>query len=320
MFGCGIEVQDLQYGRIIAPESLAGGGCGVFGIRWERAGEVIRDRTERVGAGPSEEGSPADQVVLNRVGKGEGGLIVQGGEFGAELAVESEQWTGFDRAKCFGKNIVAVWVRASAEVSFHRTEVELTAAALEIQLFCLGAVADKEVGDIVALACAGEVERIGKLGLGPTAGAKEFFDHAVETGVGGFVEQREIFAAAFSHANALTGFEPILKREELASLDDVQELSKVLRQGSVANGHLRQISNFVDAAVWHQMTEPLFVEIMACLHHIGGVLLQCRGFWPNCDQFGRSRELPGDCRYLVLKNCRLFPNQKILSFHDMRVV
>lgn len=247
MLGCGIEVQDLQYVRIVTAECLAGGGCGVFGVHRERAGKVVRDRTERVGAGPSEEGSPADLVVLDGVAKGEGGLIVQGGEFGAKLAVESEQRTGFDRAKCFGESIVAVWVYAGAEVSFHRAEVEFLAAGLEVQLFCLGAVADEEVGDIVALACAGEVERIGELGLGPAAGAKEFFDHAVEAGVNGFVEQREVFAGAFGHANALTGFERILKREELASLDDIQELFKVLRQGSVANGHLPRM---LRAAAW----------------------------------------------------------------------
>src|SRR5205085_9273911 len=42
---------------------------------------------------------------------------------------------------------------------------------------------------IVALPCASEFERIGHLGLGPAADAKEFFDHAVEAGVNGFVEK-----------------------------------------------------------------------------------------------------------------------------------
>jgi hypothetical protein len=185
--------------------------------------------------------------VLDRVAKGEGGLIVQGGEFGAELAVKSEQRTGFDRAKCFGESIVAIWVRSSAEVSFHRAEVELLAAGLEVQLFCLGTVADEEVCDIVALACAGEVERLGELSLGPAAGAKEFFDHAVEAGVNGFVEEAEIFAGAFDHSSTLTGFEQILKREELTSLDSVQEQFKVLRQGSVASGHLPRM---LMAAAW----------------------------------------------------------------------
>jgi hypothetical protein len=238
LFGCGIEVQDLQYLRIVSPECLADGGCGVFGVHRERAGEVVRNRTERVGAGPSKEGSPADLVVLNGVAKREGCLIVQGGEFGSELAVESEQRTGFDRAKCFGESIVAVRVSAGTEVSFHCAEVEVLAAGLEVQLFCVGAVTDEEVGDIVALPCAGEFERIGNLGLGPAAGAKEFFDHAVEAGVNGFVEKTEIFAGAFGHARALAGFERILKREELTPPNNIQELFKVLRQSSVANGHL----------------------------------------------------------------------------------
>jgi hypothetical protein len=185
--------------------------------------------------------------VLDRVAKGKGGLIVQRGEFSAELTIEAEQRTGFDRAKCFGESIVAVWVCAGAEVSFHRPKVEFLAAGLEVQLFCLGAVADEEVGDIVALACAGEVERLGELGLGPAASAKEFFDHGVEAGVNGFMEQREVFSGAFRHSTALTGFERILKREELASLDDIQELLKVLRQGSVANGHLPRM---LRAAAW----------------------------------------------------------------------
>lgn len=209
-----------------------------FGVHRERAGEVVRDRTERVGAGPSKEGSPADLVVLDGVAKREGCLIVQGGEFGSELAVESEQRTGFDRAKCFGESIVTVRVSAGTEVSLHCAEVEVLAAGLEVQLFCVGAVTHEEVGDIVALPCAGEFERTGSLGLGPAAGAKEFFDHTVEASVNGFVEKTEIFTGAFGHARAFADFERILKREELASLDNIQELFKVLRQGSVANGHL----------------------------------------------------------------------------------
>lgn len=31
--------------------------------------------------------------------------------------------------------------------------------------------------------------------------------------------------------------------------------------------------NLENTAVRYQMTEPLFAEIMACLHHVGGVLL-----------------------------------------------
>ena len=185
--------------------------------------------------------------MLDGVAKREGSLIVQGGEFGSELAVESEQRTGFDRAKCFGESIVAVRVSAGTEVSFHCAEVEIFAAGLEVQLFCVGAVTDEEVGDIVALPCAGEFERIGDLGLGPAAGAKEFFDHAVEAGVNGFVEKTEIFAGAFGHARAFAGFERILKREELTQLDNIQELFKVLRQGSVANGHLPRM---LMAAAW----------------------------------------------------------------------
>jgi hypothetical protein len=238
LFGCGIEVQDLQYLRIVSPECLADGGCGVFGVHRERAGEVLRNRTERVGAGPSKEGSPADLVVLDRVAKRQGCLIVQGGEFGSELSVEPEQRTGFDRAKCFGENIVAVRVSAGTEMSFHCAEVEIFAAGLEVQLFWLGSVTDEEVGDIETLACAGEFERIRHLGLGPAAGVKEFFDHAVEAGANGFVEKTEIFAGAFGHASAFAGFEQILKREELTPPNNIQELSKVLRQGSVANGHL----------------------------------------------------------------------------------
>jgi hypothetical protein len=83
--------------------------------------------------------------------------------------------------------------------------------------------------------------------LGPAAGAKEFFDHAVEAGVNGFVEKAEIFAGAFDHASTLTGFEQILQCEELASLDSVEEQFKVLRQGSVACGHLPRM---LMAAAW----------------------------------------------------------------------
>ena len=111
----------------------------------------------------------------------------------------------------------------------------------------MGAVADEEVGDIVAFAGASKVEGIGDLGLGPVDRAKQCFDHTVEAGVNGFVEQREIFAGAFGYTSALSGFERILKREELASLDEIQELFKVLRQGSVANGHLHGI---LRAAAW----------------------------------------------------------------------
>jgi hypothetical protein len=53
LFGSGIEVQDLQYVRMVTPECLAGGSCAVFGVHGERAREVVRDRTERVGTGPS---------------------------------------------------------------------------------------------------------------------------------------------------------------------------------------------------------------------------------------------------------------------------
>ncbi len=181
-------MQDLQNVGSIPPERLASGCGAVFGVHREGAGKIVRDRTERVGAGPSEKGSPADLFVLDRVGKSEGGLVVQSGKFGAELAVESKQRASFDRAKCFGESVVAVWVCASAEVSFHGAEVEFLAAGLEVHLFFPGAVADEEVGDIVALACPGEVERNRELGLGPAAGAKEFFNHAVEAGTNSFVE------------------------------------------------------------------------------------------------------------------------------------
>jgi hypothetical protein len=240
-------VGDSSFARHECGERIPLSGCAVFKVDRERTGEVVRDRTERIGTSPSEEGSPADLVVLDRVAKGEGGLIVEGGEFGTELAVESEQRTGFDRAKCFGECIVTIWVRAGTEVSFHRAEVEFLAAGLEVQLFCMGAVADEQVCDIVALSCPSKVKRIGELGLRPAAGAKEFLDHAVEAGVNGFMEQTEIFAGAFSHASALPGFERILKREELASLDSVQELFNVLRQGSVANGH---VPRMLRAAAW----------------------------------------------------------------------
>ena len=69
-----------------------------------------------------------------------------------------------------------------------------------------------------------QVEGIGELGLGPAADAKEFFHNAVEAGLNGFFQQAEVLAGTFGHAGALSGFERILKREELASLDDIQEL------------------------------------------------------------------------------------------------
>jgi hypothetical protein len=77
----------------------------------------------------------------------------------------------------------------------------------------------KEVGDIIALACTGEVESLIELGLGPSAEAKEFLDHTVEASTDGLVEQGEVFARTFGDANALASFEGILKGEELAPLD-----------------------------------------------------------------------------------------------------
>jgi hypothetical protein len=97
---------------------------------------------------------------------------------------------------------------------------------------------DEEVGDIEAFAVAGEVEGIGELGLGPAAGSKEFFDHAVESGVNGFMEQREIFAGALHNADGFARFQPGLEREQLAGLNILDTLSKVVRQFSMA-GHRR---------------------------------------------------------------------------------
>jgi hypothetical protein len=39
------------------------------------------------------------------------------------------------------------------------------------------------------------------------------------------------------HADALAGFDSVLEREELPSLDEMQDLFQVLWQGSVMGGH-----------------------------------------------------------------------------------
>jgi hypothetical protein len=98
---------------------------------------------------------------------------------------------------------------------------------LKIQLLRLGAVGDEQVGDVVALARAGEVESVGEFLLGPTAGAKEFFDHGVESGVDSFFEQGEVLARTDGYANASAGSEPLLERKELPFVDEVQELFEV---------------------------------------------------------------------------------------------
>jgi hypothetical protein len=63
----------------------------------------------------------------------------------------------------------------------------------------------------------GQVESIGEFGLGPAAGAEEFFDHCVKASADGFFEQGEVFAGAFSDADAFAGFDPFLQCEEMAS-------------------------------------------------------------------------------------------------------
>jgi hypothetical protein len=101
----------------------------------------------------------------------------------------------------------------------------------------LGAVLLDEADQVGALAEPGKVEGVGKLARRPAAGAEEFFDYAVEPGLGGFFEQRQGFARTFGDTNAFAGFDPFLEREEVAFLDEVQELFEVFWQGSATCGH-----------------------------------------------------------------------------------
>jgi hypothetical protein len=101
----------------------------------------------------------------------------------------------------------------------------------------LGAVMLDEADQVGAIAEPGKVGGVGEIAWRPTAGAKEFFDDAVETGLDGLFEQREGFARTFRDAKAFAGLDPFLEREELPFLDEVQELFEVLRQGSASVGH-----------------------------------------------------------------------------------
>jgi hypothetical protein len=128
---------------MIVGNGLHGGGGVVFGVNRELARQVGRHRPERIGSSPSEKSDPEDLVLLDRLRKSEGGLVVQGRELGAELAIETEERPGSDRREGLGEAVVVAGVGASPEVAFHHSEVQVVAAGLKIQLFWLNTMPEK---------------------------------------------------------------------------------------------------------------------------------------------------------------------------------
>src|SRR5690349_13116417 len=130
-------MQNFQYLRVVARDSLACSSGAVVGVYGKRAKEIVGNRPERIGPCPGEKGGPADLVALDGIGERECGLVVQRGELSAELAIKAKQRPSFDCGKRVGEIVVTIGIDAGAEVAFHRVEVQFAAAGLKISLLAL---------------------------------------------------------------------------------------------------------------------------------------------------------------------------------------
>jgi hypothetical protein len=106
----------------------------------------------------------------------------------------------------------------------------------------------EQFGDVEAPPGSSNFKGFPEIGWGPTSGAEQFFDEAVEAGFYGSTEYSRIEFRAFGAPEGFAGFDPILQGEEFSGVHKLQEFFEVGRKSS---------SHFHMWLRWQSETSPV---------------------------------------------------------------